>query len=448
MVRLAQDALERSLSAIERLNPQLNALVAIDEGGARAAAERLDATAAAGDWAGLLHGLVVTVKDTIDVAGLPTTNGNPGFFNDVAEQDAEIVRRLRAAGAVILAKANLHEFAFGATTQNPHLGACRNPWDPAVIPGGSSGGSGAAVASGMGAVSIGSDTGGSVRIPAALNGVSGLRPTFGRISSHGSLPLSPEFDTNGPLARRVTDLARVFAAVAGYDDKDPHSVDRPVENVLPTLRDGVAGIRIGIPRKFFFEELSDGIDTLLEAALRDWERCGATLVEIEVPEIEAAQEHTAYVIAAADAASFHQQRRETAPEKLGADVRHRLEIGLSVSGMRYAEALRWRTRWRDGLRRLFRSVDLIVAPTAPVVAPRIDDDTALAALSRLSRFTYCFSAGAVPVLALPCGFGRGGLPAGMQLIGPWFAEGLLFRAGVAYQERTGWHLEQPALCRA
>lgn len=440
--------LSQCLANIGRLNPTLAALVTVDEAGATRTAARLDAGSERGEWGGLLHGVTVTLKDNIDVVGMPTTNGAPAFFDGTATHDAEIVRRLRAAGAVILGKANLHELACGPTTQNPHLGSCRNPWDPERIPGGSSGGSGAAVASGMCIASIGSDTGGSVRLPAALNGVSGLRPTTGRISNRGSVPLSPSLDTLGPIARSVADVARVFAAIAGYDADDPYSVDRPLENFLPTINAGIARMRIGVPRNFFFDRLEPGLGELVSAALRELERCGAKLVEIDVPGVEAAQDHTAFSTVVADAAAIHRARLERAREKFGADVRQRLELGTTITGVRYAEALRWRDEWRVAVRRLFHTVDAVASPTVPITAPRISEcREAATSLRDLSRLTYCWAAAGIPAISLPCGFAGNGMPVGLQLAAASFEEPALFRAGIAYQARTDWHLARPKAAR-
>ena len=260
------DATEAYLERIERLDGRIRAYITVTAESAREQAGAADEALARGETLGPLHGLPVALKDNIDTAGVRTTVGSAFFADHVPERDAEVARRLREAGAVLLGKVTMHEFAYGATTQNPHHGFCRNPWDLERIPGGSSGGSGAAVSAGLCAAALGTDTGGSVRIPAALNGVSALRPTNGRVSNRGVFPITWTFDTVGPLARAVADLALVFSVLPGFDPEDPGSANRPADEVLDRLDLGLAGLRIGVPETFFFEDVDDEVVSVVRAA--------------------------------------------------------------------------------------------------------------------------------------------------------------------------------------
>ncbi len=433
------------LDRIERLNPTVNAVLTVDAEDAMAQARAVDRLRAAGEWPGLLDGVSVTIKDCFELAGQTTSYGSIGFAR-VGQKDATIVKRLRAAGAVIVGRNNLSEFCLGSTNQNEHHGSCRNPWDIARVPGGSSGGSASAVAAGLSRVSIGTDTGGSIRIPAALCGVVGLRPSVGRVPNTGTIECSVDFDTIGPLAYSVTDVARAFAAIAGYDPADPNSVDRPLGNFLPTLKDGVSGVRIGLPRNFYFEDVQPGVAARVREAADVLERAGATLVDITIDEAEVAQARTGFSLLVADMAQYHLDKIQTAPEAIGPEVLRRLKLGLPVSGVEYAESRRWLAAWKLRFRALFETVDLILTPTSPVVAPRIDDASdMIAATKAVSRFTYGFGALGLPAMSVPCGFDSNNMPVGMQLVGRWFDDPLVLRAGAAFQAATDHHRQRPQM---
>jgi aspartyl-tRNA(Asn)/glutamyl-tRNA(Gln) amidotransferase subunit A len=438
-------AVSQCLENIERHNPLLNAIITPMADAAMADAERADAAAQRGEWLGLLHGMPMTLKDNIETAGVRTTVASSFFADRVPVSDAEVVRRLRKAGAVIVGKANLHEFVFGATSQSRHFGPCRNPWNPDCIPAGSSGGSGAAVASEMCVASIGSDTAGSIRMPAVLNGVVGLRPTIGRISNTGAFPASAAFDTLGPLARRAVDAARVFAAIAGHDPADPISEDRPLENFLPALHDGIAGMRVGVPRNFYFDDLDPEVAAKVKAAITTLGKLGADLVEVTVPGAEDAQAK-GFVMVLADAAALHRERLDQHRDMIGADVARRLDLGREAKAVDYADAMRWREGWKQGLGKLFATVDLLITPASPIPAPRISDaDDMIATARAVGRFVSGLSFGGNPSISVPCGFTRAGLPVGFQLVARHWGEPLLLRAAVAYQSSTAWHLERPRL---
>lgn len=437
-------ATTRALESIEALNPELNAMLTVTSEMALDEARAADAAEEHGEWLGLLQGVPVSVKDCMDRAGVRTTYGSHASVATVATQDATVVRRLRAAGSVFLGKNNLHEWCFGGTTQNEHFGPCRNPWDPARIPGGSSGGSGAAVAAGMCRVSLGTDTGGSVRIPAAMCGVSGLRPTVGSVPNTGVVEVSVGFDTVGPLAYDVSDVARTFVAIAGYDPRDPISAPHAYGDVLAGMRDGIAGVRVGVPRRFFFDDVQPDVAQRVLEATRELEACGATIVEIELSGADRAHQDAAFTITVADMAARHRERIENAPETIGPETLRRMQLGLAVSGVDYAAASRRLGEWKAQLRKIFASVDLIATPTCPMVAPKIAAAADMIETTRgLTRFTFAFGQAGLPATSVPCGFDRDGMPVGFQLIAPWFAEALLFRAGVAYQSRTEFHRARP-----
>jgi aspartyl-tRNA(Asn)/glutamyl-tRNA(Gln) amidotransferase subunit A len=409
-------------------------------------ADELDAVAEQGEEVGLLHGLVVAIKDNIDVAGVRCTAGSAFFADHVPDRDAPVIRRLRRAGALLIGKTNLHEFAYGGTTQNEHHGACRNPWDETRLPGGSSGGSAVVVAAGMCDVALGSDTGGSIRMPAALNGVCGLRPTAGAVPNRGSFPVSPPHDTIGPMARRVIDLARTFAVIAGPDAKDPTSAPRQPPDVLGRIGDGIEGVRILVPRGFFFGEADPEVASAVRRAADVLAGQGAQVEEGALPGAEDAQRHLMPIIYA-DAASCHRERLETEPGRFGRDLRTRLRPGLDLRAIDYAAGMRWVERFRHEIAHLFASrFDAVLTPATPCVAPAAEGERdVIAVTARLTRFTWAWSAVRCPALALPCGFDGDGLPIGMQFAGPRWSEPLLFRIGHAYQGASDWHRRRPGL---
>ena len=414
---------------------------------ALAAAAAIDARQAKGEWCGLLAGMTMSIKDNVDVAGIVTTAGSKILAGNVANRDAFIVERLKQAGAVIVGKANLHEWVFGPTSQSTHYGPVRNPWDTSRIPGGSSGGSGASLAAGMCVGSIGSDTGGSIRIPAAFCGVAGLRPSIGRISCRGSVPVSAWFDTVGPMAKRVSDVARIFAVIAGHDPEDPISEDRPVPNVMAELDRPVAGLRIGIQRRWFFDGLAPELATALEDALHAFRSVGVEIVEIDLGDVERSHELLAFKVLLADAYNVHKKRLEERPNDYGRDVYTRAMLGKDVKGHEYAQALRWNEVFKQRLRHVFGKVDAILTPTLPYGAPTaevgLQGEAWFAAIREITRFTYCWSFAGVPALSVPCGFDRDRLPLGMQIAAPWFDEATLLRLGHAYQMLTNHHERVP-----
>ena len=437
---------ERYLDVIERLNPAINAVLTTTPEMALDMAHKADQAADDGEWLGLLHGVPMLVKDCLNVAGTRTTFGSGMYRENIANADSEVVRRIRGSGPVFLGKTNLPEFCYGATTHNVHYGNCLNPWDTTRIPGGSSGGSAAALASGMCRIAFGSDTGGSVRGPASLCGLAGIRPTVGRIPNTNALALTIHADTIGMMARTVPDVARGFAAVAGYDPDDSLSEDVPVENFLPTLRDGIENARVGIPTTFFFENCEPDVVARVMEAAKVVEACGATLVDIDIEGAEEARVATGPTLLAMDMADMHRDGLKNYPEDYGDEVLRRLRAGEPFRGADYANALRILIRWKHQFKRVFQEVDMLLTPTTPMVAPRWTDAEDLQKATH-SILRNCVGLGyaGLPSLNVPVGLDSQGMPVGMQLTAKWFNEPLLFRAGVAYQARTEFHKLRPKI---
>jgi aspartyl-tRNA(Asn)/glutamyl-tRNA(Gln) amidotransferase subunit A len=437
----AVELAETCLARIEDYQPRINAFFSLTADLALADARLVDAARARGERLPL-DGMPIAVKDNIDVGGAKTTVGSRFFADRVAEQDSEVVRRLRAAGAVVVGKSALHEFVYGVTCNNPFYGPTRNPWNVERIPGGSSGGSGAALAADLCIGALGSDTGGSVRIPAALNGVTGLRTTFGGVSNRGVFPISWSFDTVGPMARSALDVARLFRFMAAYDAEDPRAVEHEHQDPERDLDKGVAGLHIGIPSNYFFEDLEPEIEAHVRKAADVMADLGAEVFEVNVPGAEFANQICTLIIRA-DALALHQERYRTQPELFGEDILRRLKLGEQVSGADYSAMIQQMYEWRNAIRSKFGSVDLILSPTSNAVAPPIATSEMIATTAQMTRFTYPWSLAHLPAISLPCGISGDGLPIGVQLAaGPW-NESLLLRAGVAYQLVTSWHQRRP-----
>ena len=433
---------ETDLARIEALNPRFCAFAAVDAAGARARAADVDAVTRAGRWLGVLHGMTVAVKDNIDAAGLPAASGSRLFAGRIAPTDAPVMTRLRAAGAVTMGKAAMMELAFGVRSLDAVAGQCRNPWDPARVPGGSSGGSAVAVALDLVDCALGTDTGGSIRVPAGFCGIAGLRPTFGLVSNRGVLPVSVTMDTVGPMARRVEELGRVLFALAGHDPEDPLSADCAPDPALLRLDADISGLRIGVPPNFDFGDADPDTVAAVRAFAETLAQAGAQLVAVEV---EGAAEAHGYAttIAYCDACALHAHALDHERDKFSAPVFARMIKGRDRTGVDYANALRFREVWKHRLRALFRRVDALLYPTSPYPAPPIEENATLEQTTiRATHFTYSGALAGLPGLSLPCGFTRAGLPIGALLEGPWWREADLLRLGRAWQARTDWHLRR------
>jgi aspartyl-tRNA(Asn)/glutamyl-tRNA(Gln) amidotransferase subunit A len=445
VVEIVQIMLER----IRAVNPRVNAYITVMADEALSAARRCDAELAAGEDRGPLHGIPVAVKDLYDTAGVRTTCGSKILADRVPERDATSVARLRRAGAVIIGKTNLNEFACGVTTTNAHYGDTFNPWDLSRSPGGSSGGSSAAVAAGLCTLATGSDTGGSIRIPAALCGIVGLKPSFGRISCQGIMPLSWEQDHPGPMTRTVCDAALMLSAMAGWDVADPTSVRRPVPDYVRELEGGITGWRIGIDRQYTLHGISPEVRSAFEQALDTLVTLGAEVVEVQVPGLEEGIS-AGLVIWNAEATAVHEEWLQTRLEDYDPRVGPRLGTGFSISAIDYARAQRARRQLIRNLEVLFEDVDLLATPMCAIGAPPqgasqvIVDGQAFDVLTALTRYSRVFNLTGLPAISIPCGFTGDGLPVGLQLVGASFEESAVLRAAYAYEQAVEWHRQRPS----
>jgi aspartyl-tRNA(Asn)/glutamyl-tRNA(Gln) amidotransferase subunit A len=443
-VELTQVALLR----IEKLNPRLNAFITITAERALRDAKSAEREMRRGKYRGLLHGIPVTLKDNIWTRGIRTTAGSKILKDFVPAADAEVAKRLWNAGAVLLGKTNLHEFAYGITTENPHYGATRNPWSTDCIPGGSSGGSAAALATGVGFGSVGTDTGGSIRIPAALCGIVGLKPTFGRVSCDGIVPLAVTLDHAGPLTRSVADAAILLDAIA-MDETPDRNFQRAIRAAAKVKKSRMK-LRLGWPREYFFGCVEGEVKCAVEKAVGEFEKMGARMEEVSLPHIADSVEPSTQ-IALAEALEYHESQGyfPARAADYGEDVRKRLQMGSAIRAVDYLKAQQAREKVREDFRAAFERVDAIVAPTTPIAAPRLGQDSttiagepesvrgALVRMNRPANFT------GFPAISIPCGFTRNGLPIGMALHGPEWSEAKLLRIAFAYEQATEWHLRHP-----
>jgi aspartyl-tRNA(Asn)/glutamyl-tRNA(Gln) amidotransferase subunit A len=424
-----------ALHRIDRLNPCTNAVQTVMADAAREQAKQADEELARGEGRGPLHGIPIAVKDLFYTKGVRTTGGSKLFEDHVPDHDATLVEWLRAGGAVLVGKTGMHELAYGITSSNPHFGAIRNPWDRDRIPGGSSGGSGAAVAAGMVLMAMGSDTGGSIRIPAAFCGVVGLKPTYGRVSRYGAVPLAFTLDHMGPLARSVRDAAAVLNVIAGYDPRDTTSSRRPVENYVPDIEPSIRGVRIGLPENFYFERLDPAVETAVRTALQDAASRGAEIVPLRVPDI-AAMNTVARLILLAEAAALLEPHLEQR-DQFGPDVLALLDQGRLLPATDYINAQRLRRAMQLEFAALWSRVDCLFTPTTPITAPLIGETTVACggetedvrlASTRLVRAINLLG---LPAVSIPCGADRRGLPIGLQIVGQPFGEARILRVAQA-----------------
>jgi aspartyl-tRNA(Asn)/glutamyl-tRNA(Gln) amidotransferase subunit A len=431
------------LDRIERLNPQLNAFITVTADRALRQARELEGELQSGTWRGPLHGIPIGLKDLIDTEGVKTTCASAVFADRVPAEDAEVVRRLKRAGAVLIGKQNMHEFAYGGTSVRSHYGAVHNPWNLARIAGGSSGGPAAAVAAGLCFGALGSDTAGSVRQPAAYCGITGLMATYGRVSTSGVIPLSWSLDHIGPLCRSAADAALLLEAIAGYDPLEPSSVDRPVEPYSTAMLAKTGALRVGLARRFFFEQLDPKVETAVNTAIDVIRKMTAEVRDMELPAVPALP------ILAAEAYAFHAPYITKSPELYQPETRDRVQQGAAVSTTAYVEARRELDRLRRAASRFFSAVDVIITPATPTPPMTIDEATQrqAPALGRdvLARNTRAFNVFGLPAISIPCGFTRTGLPIGLQIAGPRFAEGPVLAVAHAYQQATDWHLRRPEM---
>ena len=446
------EVVQAHLDRIAALDGTLRAFVTVTGEAALAGAKAAETAVMARESLGPLHGVPVGLKDLYCTKGVRTTGGSRILGDWVPAEDATVVTRLAAAGALMLGKLNMHEFAYGPEGLNAHYGTAWNPWDRSThrICGGSSSGSGAAVAAGLCPGALGSDTGGSIRIPSSLCGLTGIKPTYGRVSRAGALPLAWSLDHVGPMCRSAADCALMLGAMAGYDPRDPSSSVLPVPDYVAALTGEVKGLRVGLLRRLFLETADAPQRQAVEQAARILEGLGASVREVRLEQMKYAGGVVAALISA-EAYAYHETWLKTRRAEYGADVRERLLAGAFVSAADYLKGQRVRRLIRDDVDQVLGGVDLLLAPTVPIAATPVGAREALVngtpqpVRPALIRYTRPFNASGHPVVSVPCGFTADGLPVGMQVIGRAFDEATVLRAADAYQRATDWHTRRPPL---
>ena len=459
----------RFLDRIERLNPAINAFVTLDRERTLAQAQAADERRAKGESNPLL-GVPLAHKDIFCTEGWLTTCGSKILANFVSPYDAHVVSRFKAAGAVMLGKLNMDEFAMGSSNETSHFGPVKNPWDTNRVPGGSSGGSAAAVAARLTPVATGTDTGGSIRQPAAFCGLTGLKPTYGVVSRYGMIAFASSLDQGGPMARSAEDCAIMLSAMAGYDERDSTSLDRPAEDYTRGLDEPLAGLRIGLPKEFFGPGMDDDVRGAVEAALDQYRKLGATTVEVGLPN-SGLSVPAYYVIAPAEASSnlsrfdgvrYGHRAAEygdlidmyckSRAEGFGAEVKRRILIGTYVLSHGYYDAYylkaqKVRRLIATDFREAFTDCDVIMGPTTPSVAFHVGERSADPVQMYLSDiYTIAVNLAGLPGMSIPCGFGAHGMPVGLQIVGPWFGEAKMLNVAHQYQQATDWHARMPGGC--
>jgi aspartyl-tRNA(Asn)/glutamyl-tRNA(Gln) amidotransferase subunit A len=447
----ALDATEACLERIARLDGRLRAFITLDAEGARARARALDADSAAGRRRGALHGVPLAYKDLCHVPGLPTSCGTrtPEYFT--SERECTAVARLSAAGAVTLGKLNMTELALGPFGDNPHHGNVDNPWKTGHVSGGSSSGSGAAVAAGLAFGALGSDTGGSIRLPAACCGIVGLKPTYGRVSRAGAMPLSWSLDHLGPMTRSVRDAALMLEIIAGHDPHDATSSHHAAGGIAAGLDASVRGLRVVLPENYYFDGVTDDVRAAVEEAARTLGTLGVRVERVRLPD-PASLIDVANVLARCESSTIHARLARERPHELGAAVRARLEVGFHISAHDYLQAGRLRARLaRTFVDEVFASADAVLTPTIPEPAPALATVTAppveeiVRRMGRFSRLTRPFNALGLPVLALPAGFSADGRPLGLSITGRPFDEATVLRLGYAWEQAADWRTRRPSV---
>jgi aspartyl-tRNA(Asn)/glutamyl-tRNA(Gln) amidotransferase subunit A len=438
-IELTQFLLER----ISRLQPTINAYITITAETAIAQARQAEKDILKGRYRGALHGIPISIKDLFYSRGIRTTAGSRVLKRFYPKKNAVAVDRLLRAGCILLGKTNLHEFAYGPTNINPHYGPVRNPWDTSRISGGSSGGSAASVISAQAIAALGTDTGGSIRIPAAACGCVGLKPSFGRVPLDGVIPLAPSLDHIGPLSRCVTDAALIFEAIA-----NPLPGDSAGKQVMGKIRQDVKSLRIGVPRQFFFSRVKSQVKQAVSAAIAEFETLGAEVLEVDLKGMERTTGIAAEVTGD-EAFAYHAKWLEKRPQDYGKDVRIRLEQSKKATAVAYIQARQEMNAYGQRLAQVLDKVHLLIAPTLPMVAPGIEETEVGTGSSgadirtALLRLTRPANLSGLPAISIPCGFSSNGLPIGLQLIGRSCDEATLLTAAYAYERATEWHKRFP-----
>ena len=445
----SREVTQSCLDRIAQWQPRLNAFMVIEAEAALAAADAADAALAKGNQLGALHGVPLAHKDMYYDAGHVVTCGSKIRRDYVATTTSTALQRLKDAGTVRLGSLQMVEFAYGPTGHNVHYGAVHNPWAVDRITGGSSSGSGSAVAARLTFAALGSDTGGSIRMPAHFCGVTGLKTTYGRISRAGAMPLSQSLDTVGPLARTAEDCALLLGLMAGADPEDLTAITGPVPDYAAATRESIKGLTIGVPTAFYVDDLDPDVARILDETIAVLKGEGAKVVEVELPD-QRQLTAACQLVLAVEAAAYHKRWLIERPQDYGPQVLMRLQNGLAIPGVSYLEAMRWRGPALAAYNAAVARVDAVIAPVAPVPAPTIAESDvgngpdAEAVIQRLTRFTRPINYLGLPALAIPSGFTRNGLPVGVQLIGRSFDEAVLLRIGAAFQRATDFHARVPA----
>jgi aspartyl-tRNA(Asn)/glutamyl-tRNA(Gln) amidotransferase subunit A len=446
----SREVTQSCLDRIARWQPRLNAFMAIEADAALAAAGEADAALAKGNIKGVLHGVPLAHKDMYYDAGKVVTCGSKIRRDFVATTTSTALQRLKDAGTVRLGSLHMAEFAYGPTGHNAHFGAVHNPWNVDHVTGGSSSGSGSAVAARLTFAALGSDTGGSIRMPAHFCGVTGLKTTVGRVSRAGAMPLSQSLDTVGPLAQSAEDCALLMGLMAGADPQDPTAVAIPVPDYMAATKGSLKGMRIGVPTAFYVDDLDSEVARILDETIAVFKREGADIVQVELPD-QRQLSSASQLVLAAEAAAFHKRWLIERPQDYGPQVMMRLHNGLAIPAITYLEAMRWRGPALSAHMAAVDGVDAVIAPVSPIPAPTITESDvgngpdAEAVIQRITRFTRPVNYLGLPSLSIPSGFTRSGLPVGMQLIGRSFDEATLLQIGAAFQRATDYHARVPQL---
>jgi aspartyl-tRNA(Asn)/glutamyl-tRNA(Gln) amidotransferase subunit A len=446
----SREVTQSCLDRIAQWQPRLNAFMAIEPEAALAAAGEADAALAKGNAKGVLHGVPLAHKDMYYDAGKVVTCGSKIRRDFVATTTSTALQRLKDAGTVRLGSLHMAEFAYGPTGHNAHFGAVHNPWNVDHVTGGSSSGSGSAVAARLTFAALGSDTGGSIRMPAHFCGVTGLKTTVGRVSRAGAMPLSQSLDTVGPLAQSAEDCALLTGLMAGADPQDPTAVAMPVPDYMAATKGSLKGMRIGVPTAFYVDDLDSEVARVLDETIAVFKREGADIVQVELPD-QRQLSSASQLVLAAEAAAFHKRWLIERPQDYGPQVLMRLHNGLAIPAITYLEAMRWRGPALSAHMAAVNGVDAVIAPVSPIPAPTITESDvgngpdAEAVIQRITRFTRPVNYLGLPSLSIPSGFTRSGLPVGMQLIGRSFDEATLLQIGAAFQRATDYHARVPQL---
>jgi len=446
------EVVKAHLARIDALEPTMNSFITLMTDQAMQNARKAEQEIQAGQYRGPLHGIPVGLKDLFYIKGIRNSSGCKIFDRFVPDFDSTIASKLKEAGAILLGKLNLHQFAYGPTGENPDYGNMHNPWNLERIPGGSSGGSASATASGQCTLAMGTDTGGSIRIPSALCGLVGLKPTYGRLSRHGITVLSWSQDHAGPITRTVEDCALMMNAVAGYDPCDPSSAKVPVPDFTQALTGNIKGLRVGVPKEFFEDPIDPEVEYSVRNAIELLGKLGAKVHEISWPMYHPSKAISSTILMA-EATAYHSQLIQIHGSHIDAQVRLRLEAGFFISGVDYIQAQRGRRLFYHQSADLLEKVDLLVGPTVPITACKIGTrevkigETRMGVIPALTQYTRPFNLNGFPAITVPCGFSKEGLPIGLQLAGRPFDEETALRVAHAYEQATEWHKKRPMISK-